>query len=73
MLTLKQIFKAARLMHQVGELRPGFLHKDSANIEGPCRPQYPRTKTTQKSKKKKLSIIVKKDPISGEKYFSMSE
>jgi hypothetical protein len=34
MLTHKQIQKVARLMDQVGELRPGFVHDSDANLDG---------------------------------------
>jgi len=35
MLTQKQIRKVARLMDQVGELRPGFVRDSDASLDGP--------------------------------------
>lgn len=35
MLTHRRMRKAARLMQQVGELRPGFIKEDEASLEGP--------------------------------------
>ncbi len=39
MLTLEQIEKVSRLMSQVGELRPGFLHAESSNLQGSPSPR----------------------------------
>ena len=67
MLTRKQLIKSARLMSQVGELRPGFLHDDEGNFEGPIRKKVgssSRPKGT--SRQVKISLSLGEDPITGE-------
>lgn len=40
MLTLTYILKSARLGRVFGERRPGYLHQNSTNLEGPNSPDF---------------------------------
>ena len=81
MLTRQQIAKAARLMDQVGDLRPGFLLDGTRGVDGPTpvygsvssgAPIEPLSRTKKKVKSAhrsgsvKFSIELEKDPVSGE-------
>ncbi len=74
MLTRKQIRKVARLMDQVGELRPGFLHDADASLDGassachaamPSR-RRPRGKTAPSSKVVRVRAEFETDKDTGE-------
>ena len=56
MLTHEQIKQAARLMQQVGELRPGFLKDDTSALEGP----EPRAGGTRGARPAKLGKTSRK-------------
>lgn len=54
MLTRAYINKVARLMDQIGELRPGFLQDTASGLEGaaePVRSVFSERKTSRKSKR----------------------
>jgi hypothetical protein len=74
MLTQKQIQKVARLMEQVGELRPGFVHDSDANLDGAvsaCQPKVivRKRKTANKNTKRKtvrVRVVYETDAETGE-------
>jgi hypothetical protein len=74
MLTQKQIRKVARLMEQVGELRPGFVRDSDANLDGAvsaCQPKavVRRRKPTSKSTSGKtvsVRVVYETDVETGE-------
>ena len=54
MLTRAYINRVARLMDQIGELRPGFLQDAASGIEGaaePCHSVSSERKSTRKNKR----------------------
>ena len=69
MLTLEQILKAARLMSQVGDPRPGYLGDDDSNLTGPPPTQRMPTNTPQAANSiqaSEITVVYEKDPASGE-------
>jgi hypothetical protein len=69
MLTLEQILKAARLMSQVGDPRPGYLRDDDSNLTGPTTTQRLSTNSPQASNgggENDISVVYEKDPNTGE-------
>ncbi len=72
---MSTISKAARLMNQTGELRPGYVRDDHAHIEGATPPQdftaRPRVKdgSTKSAKGRRrgvhLVFNIEADPITG--------
>lgn len=77
MLTKDEILKAARLMNQVGELRPGFLNDGAANIGGPdashnSNSALRQSRATNRSrirstgKRVKVCLAFQEDPETGE-------
>jgi hypothetical protein len=69
MLTLEQILKAARLMSQVGDPRPGYLRDDDSNLIGPIPTQRSFTNTPQMTNGAQeidLTVEYEKDPNTGE-------
>jgi hypothetical protein len=56
MLTRAYINKVARLMDQIGELRPGFLQDSASRLEGATEPCYPAS-SGRKSSGKNRKIV----------------
>lgn len=70
MLTRREINKVARLMDQVGELRPGFLHDGASNLEGAVEPCHPVAANTKSKRPKRnvvrMRVVFETDPATGE-------
>jgi len=72
MLTRREINRVARLMDQVGELRPGFLQDGTSNLEGavePCHSVGIMGKSSKNGSPKKtvrLHVSFETDEATGE-------
>lgn len=74
MLTHSRIRKAAKLMQQVGELRPGFLKEEASAIEGPfaqpgaVSPPNRRSgvATRRKGRRLRVRLVFREDTETGE-------
>lgn len=77
MLTLEQILKAARLMSQVGEPRPGYLRDEDSCLTGPTPTErvstadqssheHARTPKAERDQKTEIFVEYEKDPDTGE-------
>lgn len=71
MLTQSYINKISRLMDQVGELRPGFLHDGATPLEGSAEPcsstgRNRRAKRNANGKTVQVNVVFETDKSTGE-------
>jgi hypothetical protein len=62
MLTAKHTSLVAKQLAEMGELRPGFLDSDAANIKGPSK-NYRIENVKRRSKKKTFIVLERKSGL----------